>query len=70
MAAELVNEDVVVLAEDHRITLPENVREYLDLQPGQKARWVLYDGTYRLIRVTTLHESRGSLKGIDTSVPR
>ncbi len=47
--------------------IPEHVRERLGLKPGDDVAWILFDGSFRFIRVPTMAEARGSFKGMDTS---
>lgn len=48
----------------------KDVREHLDLEPGQKLQAIGYKGRIELIPVEPIEASRGLLRGIDTSVPR
>ena len=43
-------------------TLPKNIREALDIQPGDKLRYLLADGEVRLIRARPVLELAGMLK--------
>lgn len=50
--------------------IPKEARQALGIQPGQKAKVLLYEGRVEIIPVRKLKELRGFLRGIDTSVPR
>lgn len=50
--------------------IPKEARQALGIQPGQRAKVLLYEGRVEIIPVRKLKELRGFLRGIDTSVPR
>jgi AbrB family looped-hinge helix DNA binding protein len=50
--------------------IPKAVREALDVRPGQKMQLIVYDGRIELILLQPMPQSRGFLKGIDTTVER
>jgi AbrB family looped-hinge helix DNA binding protein len=60
----------VTLSPKYQVVIPREIREQLELAPGQKIQAVLYDGRIELIPVRPAKELRGFLKGIDTQVPR
>jgi len=61
---------IVTVSPKYQIVIPRDVRRRLDLKPGQKIAVVEYDGRMELVPVRPAKELRGSLKGIDTTVPR
>ena len=61
---------IVTLSPRFQIVIPKDVREHLDLEPGQKLQAIAYKGRVELIPVEPIEASRGFLRGIDTSVPR
>lgn len=52
------------------MVIPKNVREKLNLVPGQKLQVVSFGDRIELIPQRDLREMRGFLKGIDTTVER
>jgi AbrB family looped-hinge helix DNA binding protein len=61
---------VVTISSRFQVVIPKDVRERLDLHPGQKVKAVSYRGRVELIPVRPIEEARGFLRGIDTAVPR
>ena len=59
--------DVVTLSPKFQVVIPRNVREKLDLKPGQKIVVIEKDGVLHLIPQKPIKEMRGFAKGIDTS---
>ncbi|NNF12051.1 MAG: AbrB/MazE/SpoVT family DNA-binding domain-containing protein [Gemmatimonadetes bacterium] len=61
---------VVTISSRFQVVIPKDVREKLDLKPGQLVDAIPYRGRIELIPVVPVQSMRGSLRGIDTSVPR
>ena len=59
--------DMVVVSSKYQIVIPRDVRERIDLKPGQKIVVIEKDGVIHLIPQKPIKEMRGFLKGIDTS---
>jgi AbrB family looped-hinge helix DNA binding protein len=59
--------DVVTLSPKFQVVIPRNVREKLDLKPGQKIVVIEKDGVLNLVPQKPIKEMRGFSKGIDTS---
>jgi AbrB family looped-hinge helix DNA binding protein len=59
--------DTVVVSSKYQIVIPQEVRERIDLKPGQKIVVIEKDGVIHLIPQKPIKEMRGFLKGIDTS---
>jgi AbrB family looped-hinge helix DNA binding protein len=57
---------VVTLSSKFQVVIPLDVREKLDLSPGQKIVVVEKDGVVHLIPPRSLKETRGFVKGLDT----
>lgn len=53
-----------------QVVIPKEIREQLQLKPGQKIQATLIDGRIELIPVQPMSSLRGFLPGLDTSVPR
>lgn len=61
---------VVTISPRYQVVIPKDVRERLNLKPGQKVQAISYKGRVELIPIRPIEESRGFLRGIDTAVPR
>ena len=59
--------DTVVVSSKYQIVIPQDVRERIDLKPGQKIVVIEKDGVIHLIPQKPIREMRGFLKGIDIS---
>jgi AbrB family looped-hinge helix DNA binding protein len=53
-----------------QVVIPKETRDLLQLKPGTRLEVFDLDGRIKLVRVGPMREMRGSLPGIDTSVPR
>jgi AbrB family looped-hinge helix DNA binding protein len=60
----------VTVSPKFQVVIPKEIREKLDLLPGQKIQVVVYGNRIELIPVMPLKCMRGFLKGIDSCVPR
>lgn len=60
----------VTISPKFQIVIPKQIRDSLQLQPGQKVRTIEYEGRVELIPVRPIQEMRGFLRGIDTTVER
>jgi len=61
---------VVTISSRFQVVIPKNVRESLDLKPGQQVEAIPFKGRIELIPLKPIESMRGFLKGIDTTVPR
>jgi AbrB family looped-hinge helix DNA binding protein len=62
--------DTVTISPKYQVVIPSRVRDSLGVKPGQKVKVILYNNRIEMIPVRPVEESRGFLKGIDTSVER
>lgn len=60
----------VTISSKYQLVIPKDVRESLELKPGQKLRVFTSGDRLEMVPVKNLRSMRGFLKGIDTSVPR
>lgn len=60
----------VTISSKYQLVIPKEVRESMELRPGQKLRVFASGDRLELVPVKKLRSMRGFLKGIDTSVPR
>jgi AbrB family looped-hinge helix DNA binding protein len=61
---------LVTVSPKFQVVIPRAVREALGIKPGQKVQVVQYDNRVELIPVKPTRQTRGFLKGIDTTVKR
>lgn len=60
----------VKVSPKYQVVIPKDVRDALDLRPGQRMRIVAYDGRIELIPDREISELRGFLKEINTEFVR
>lgn len=60
----------VTVSPKFQVVIPKEVRESLNLCPGQKMQVVEYEGRIEMIPERDIKELRGFLKGIDTRFKR
>lgn len=61
---------IVTISSRYQIVIPKDVREKLDLKPGQQVDAIPFRGRVELIPVESVESMRGVLRGIETTVPR
>jgi AbrB family looped-hinge helix DNA binding protein len=52
----------------YQVVIPKKVREKLGIKPGQKVQVIPYMGRIEMIPIQEIKESKGFLKGIDTTI--
>jgi AbrB family looped-hinge helix DNA binding protein len=62
--------ETVTLSPKFQVVIPKQIRERLNLKPGQKIQAILYQNRIELVPVRPIRKMRGFLKGIETEVPR
>ena len=60
----------VTVSPKFQVVIPQAVREAMGIVPGVKLQVVQYEDRIEMIPVRSSKSLRGSLRGIDTSVPR
>ena len=60
----------VTVSPKFQIVIPQEVRQALDLRPGEKLQVFHYDKRIELVPVRPIREMRGFLRGMDTTVER
>jgi AbrB family looped-hinge helix DNA binding protein len=60
----------VKISPKYQVVIPKNLRESLNLSPGQKVQMVAFEDRIEMIPVRKISEMKGFLKGIDTTVDR
>ena len=61
---------IVTISPKYQVVIPLAIREALRLEPGQKVQALQYEGRIEFIPIRPAKALRGSLRGIDTRVPR
>lgn len=62
--------DSVTVSPKFQVVIPQAVRESLGLSPGVKMQVLQYENRVEFIPQLPARKLRGSLRGIDTEVPR
>jgi len=62
--------ETVTVSPKFQVVIPRQVRNTLGVRPGQKIKVILYDNRIELIPLKPIKETRGFLRGIDTTVER
>ncbi|MCC6123394.1 MAG: AbrB/MazE/SpoVT family DNA-binding domain-containing protein [Pirellulales bacterium] len=60
----------VTISPDFHVELPPDVRQSLNLQPGQELSIFSFNGRIAIVPLCPLEEMRGFLKGMDSDVER
>jgi len=60
----------ITVSSKYQIVIPLKIREALGIKPGEKLHAIEYRGRIELVPIRSTKAARGSLKGIETSVPR
>lgn len=60
----------VTVSPKYQVVIPKNVREAMQLRPGQKLKVIEYEGRIELIPDRDISELKGFLKGINTEFIR
>jgi AbrB family looped-hinge helix DNA binding protein len=62
--------NIVKVSPKYQIVIPKEVREALNLPPGQELAVLRYRGRIELILVKPVEEMRGLLRGVDSTIER
>ena len=60
----------VTVSPKYQVVIPKEIRDTLQLRPGQKMRVIEYDGRIEMIPDRDISELKGFLKGINTDIQR
>lgn len=60
----------VTVSPKFQVVIPQEVREAMEIRPGEQLQVFRYENRIELVPVRPLREMRGFLKGIDTTVDR
>ena len=61
---------VVTISPKFQVVIPREIREHLDLEPGQKVQAFVFGDRIEFIPVKPAKKMRGFVRGIDTTVER
>ena len=61
---------IVTISARYQVVIPKDVREQLELTPGQRMQALPFKGRVELIPLEPIEAARGFVRGIDTDVPR
>lgn len=62
--------DTVTISTKYQVVIPKSVREQLHLKPGQMVHVLAYGDRIEFLPVRPARESRGLLRGLDTTFER
>lgn len=60
----------VKVSSKYQVVIPKDIRESIDLVPGQDIEVLLLDDRIELIPIQPMPQTRGFLRGIDTTIDR
>ena len=60
----------VTVSPKYQVVIPKDIREAMQLRPGQKLKVIEYEGRIELIPDRDISELKGFLKGINTDFIR
>lgn len=60
----------VTVSPKYQVVIPKEIRDSMQIKPGEKIQLVQYENRLELIPVRNIKRMRGFLKGIDTTVKR
>jgi AbrB family looped-hinge helix DNA binding protein len=60
----------VTVSPKYQVVIPKEIREEMDIKPGQKVSMLIYKGNIVLVPLRPIEELRGFVKGIDATFER
>lgn len=60
----------LAISPKYQVVIPKQIREKLDLRPGQRVQAIQYAGRVELVPVRAMGSMRGFLTGIETTADR
>ena len=60
----------VTVSPKYQVVIPEKIRKGMKIKPGQKFDVIEFEGCLELVPIKDMRSLRGTLKGIDTEIPR
>ncbi len=62
--------EIVTVSQKYQVVLPKTARNALGVKVGQRMTVFAYDRRIVLVPERPIHQARGSLKGMDTTMER
>ena len=62
--------NTVLVSPEFQVVIPLTIRQSLGIQPGQAVQVIQYDNRVELIPVRPMPQTRGLLRGINTTLDR
>ncbi len=62
--------NVVTISPKFQVVIPRDIRDHLELEPGQKVQALVFGNRIEFIPLRPARELRGFLRGLDTTVHR
>lgn len=62
--------NVVTISPKFQVVIPREIRDHLELEPGQKVQALVFGNRIEFIPLRPAREMRGFLRGLDTTVHR
>lgn len=62
--------NTVKVSPKYQVVIPKEVREAMDIKPGQEVAVLRYGGRIELIPMSPVKEMRGLLRGVGPSIER
>ena len=60
----------VTISSKFQVVIPKDIRDELNLEPGQRVQAIAYNNRIELIPVRPMRQMRGFTRGIETDVSR
>ncbi len=60
----------VTISSEFQVVIPKDIRDELNLEPGQRVQAIAYNNRIELIPVRPMRQMRGFIQGIETDIPR
>jgi AbrB family looped-hinge helix DNA binding protein len=62
--------NTATISTDYQVVIPQEIRKSLNIFPGQKVRFILYNKSIEIIPIVDIKSLWGIFKGIDTTIDR
>ena len=61
---------VLTISPKYQVVIPKEIREQIDIKPGQEVDMLLFEGNIVLVPIRPIQELRGTLEGVDALFER